>query len=115
MPKISTVELFCCDKFEETPKQKVIDLSKFKKFYFTIGEISFLEPHGMYYSDFRAIMAYLKNSLRSCFKLKPGIIFSLHGNRISSRFYTAHIENSYKFILQGTVDRVVFQLTAKLV
>ena len=34
MPKISAVGLFCCDKFEETPKQKVIDLSKFKKIYF---------------------------------------------------------------------------------
>ena len=33
-PIISAVGLFCCDKFEETPKQKVIDLSKFKKFYF---------------------------------------------------------------------------------
>ena len=39
--------------------------------------------------------ASLKHSLRSCFKLKPGKIFSLHGNRISSRIYTAHIENSY--------------------
>ena len=29
MCKISAVGLFCCDKFEETPKQKVIDLSKF--------------------------------------------------------------------------------------
>ena len=34
MPKISAVGLFSCDKFEETPKQKVIDLSKFKKIYF---------------------------------------------------------------------------------
>ena len=33
--KISAVELFCCDKFEETPKQKVIDLSKFEKLYFS--------------------------------------------------------------------------------
>ena len=30
MRKISAVGLFCCDKFEETPKQKVIDLSKLK-------------------------------------------------------------------------------------
>ena len=35
MRKISAVGLFCCDKFEETPKQKVIDLSKFKKIYFS--------------------------------------------------------------------------------
>ena len=34
MRKISAVGLFCCDKFEETPKQKVIDLSKLQKFYF---------------------------------------------------------------------------------
>ena len=32
MRKSSAVGLFCCDKFEETPKQKVIDLSKFKIF-----------------------------------------------------------------------------------
>ena len=31
MHKISAVGLFCCDKFEKNPKQKVIDLSKFKK------------------------------------------------------------------------------------
>ena len=36
MRKISAVGLFCCDKFEETPKQKVIDLSKLEKFYFSI-------------------------------------------------------------------------------
>merc|ERR1712218_433512 len=35
MRKISSVGLFCCDKFEETTKQKVIDLSKFKNFYFS--------------------------------------------------------------------------------
>ena len=35
LPKISAVGLFSCDKFEETPKQKVIDLSKFKIFYFS--------------------------------------------------------------------------------
>ena len=34
MHKISAVGLFCYDKFEETPKQKVIDLSKLKDFYF---------------------------------------------------------------------------------
>ena len=26
LPKISTVGLFSCDRFEETPKQKVVDL-----------------------------------------------------------------------------------------
>ena len=31
MHKISAVGLFCCDKFEETPNQRVIDLSKFEK------------------------------------------------------------------------------------
>ena len=35
MRKISAVGLFCCDKFEETPKQKVINLSKLQKFYFS--------------------------------------------------------------------------------
>ena len=28
---MSAVGLFCCDKFEETPKQKVIDRQSFKK------------------------------------------------------------------------------------
>ena len=35
MRKISAVGLFCSDKFEETPNQKVIDLSKFLKIYFS--------------------------------------------------------------------------------
>ena len=34
LSKISAVVFFSCDKFEETPKQKVIDLSKFIKIYF---------------------------------------------------------------------------------
>ena len=34
MRKISAVGLFCCDKFEETPKQKVINMSKLNKFHF---------------------------------------------------------------------------------
>ena len=34
MCKISTVGLFCCNKFEETPKQKVINMSKLNKLHF---------------------------------------------------------------------------------
>ena len=33
LPKISAVGLFSCDKFEETPKQKDISMSKLNKFY----------------------------------------------------------------------------------
>ena len=36
LPKISTVGLFCCDKFEETPKQKVINMSKLNKLHFRL-------------------------------------------------------------------------------
>ena len=43
MPKISAVGLFCCDKFEKTPKQKVIDLSKLTKSYFRKGSYKKLE------------------------------------------------------------------------
>ena len=39
MSKISAVGLFCCDKFEENPKQKVIDLSKLKKNYFNVKAV----------------------------------------------------------------------------
>ena len=28
MPIISAVGLFCCDKFEETPNEKVVNMSK---------------------------------------------------------------------------------------
>ena len=35
MRKISAVGLFCCDKFEETPKQKVINMSKLNKLHFS--------------------------------------------------------------------------------
>ena len=31
MRKISTVGLFCCDKFEETPNEKVVNISKLTK------------------------------------------------------------------------------------
>ena len=34
LPKISAVGLFSGDKFEETPKQKVINMSKLNEFYF---------------------------------------------------------------------------------
>ena len=34
MPKISAVGLFCCDKFEETPNEKVSNMSKLTKSYF---------------------------------------------------------------------------------
>ena len=36
MRKISAVGLFCCDKFEETPKQKVINMSKLNKLHFSV-------------------------------------------------------------------------------
>ena len=35
MPIISAVGLFCCDKFEETPNEKVINTSKLTKPYFS--------------------------------------------------------------------------------
>ena len=35
MPIISAVGLFCCDKFEETPNEKVSNLSKLTKPYFS--------------------------------------------------------------------------------
>ena len=34
MPIISAVGLFCCDKFEETPNEKVSNMSKLTKSYF---------------------------------------------------------------------------------
>ena len=35
MPIISAVGLFCCDKFEETSNEKVINMSKLTKSYFS--------------------------------------------------------------------------------
>ena len=35
MPIISAVGLFCCDKFEETPNEKVSNMSKLTKPYFS--------------------------------------------------------------------------------
>ena len=39
MHKISAVGLFCCDKFEETPKQKVINMSKLNEFHFRLLDL----------------------------------------------------------------------------
>ena len=36
LPKITAVALFSCDKFEEPPKQEVINMSKLNKFYFRL-------------------------------------------------------------------------------
>ena len=40
MPIISAVGLFCCDKFEETPNEKVVNMSKLTKPYFNVKYIS---------------------------------------------------------------------------
>ena len=37
MPKISAVGLFCYDKFEETPNENVVNMSKLTKPYFKKG------------------------------------------------------------------------------
>ena len=37
MPIISAVGLFCSDKFEETPNEKVSNMSKLTKSYFSTG------------------------------------------------------------------------------
>ena len=36
MPIISAVGLFCCDKFEETPNEKVVNMSNLTKSYFKL-------------------------------------------------------------------------------
>ena len=35
LPIISAVRLFCCNKFEETPNEKVVNMSKSTKPYFS--------------------------------------------------------------------------------
>ena len=47
MRKISSVGLFCCNEFEETPKQKVINMSKLNKFHFNIDALSLIAPPAM--------------------------------------------------------------------
>ena len=43
LPIISAVGLFCCNKFEETPNEKVVDMSKLTKPYLNIH----LQENGM--------------------------------------------------------------------
>ena len=45
MPIILAVGLFCCDKFEETPNERVVNMSKLAKSYFKNG--IFLGDHAM--------------------------------------------------------------------
>ena len=40
MPIISAIGLFCCDKFEETPNEKVVNMSKLSKSYFNVVNLS---------------------------------------------------------------------------
>ena len=58
LPRISAVGLFSCDKFEETSKQKVMDLSKFKKNYFSFH----------FYAMYCALADKLRNLELSIFK-----------------------------------------------
>ena len=51
MPIISAVGLFCCNKFEEIPNEKVSDLSKLTKSYFNNRKY-FL----MYHDEFNATL-----------------------------------------------------------
>ena len=41
LPMISTVGLFCCNKFEETPNEKVSNMSKLTKSYFSDRKFTF--------------------------------------------------------------------------
>ena len=42
MPIISAVGLFCYDKFEETPNEKVVNMSKLTKTYFRFQVLFYL-------------------------------------------------------------------------
>ena len=48
VPIISAVGLFCCDKFEETPNEKVPNMSKITKSYFS-------KPHFCVFNYFPSI------------------------------------------------------------
>ena len=49
MHKISAVGLFCCDKFEDTPKLKDINILKLNKFYFNIYGLNFNSAKSVLY------------------------------------------------------------------
>ena len=67
MRKISAVGLFCCDKFEETPKQKVINMSKLNKFHFNTKDFKLDEilkaknrkPYLLYDLGIQSFISYL--------------------------------------------------------
>ena len=52
MPIISTVGLFCCDEFEETPNEKVSNMSKLTKSYFSVMFLSKIHTFNQYICDF---------------------------------------------------------------
>ena len=54
MPIISTVGLFCCDKFEETQNKKVVNMSKLTKSYFKFQLFYILE--GILYPNKNLLM-----------------------------------------------------------
>ena len=66
MPIISDVGLFCCDKFEETPNEKVSNVSKLSKSYFRYGEqISIAELINKYLLT-KVIMQRASEPLKTC-------------------------------------------------
>ena len=66
MPIIFAVGLFCCDKFEETPNEKVSNMSKLSKSYFRYDEqISIAELINKYLLT-KAIMQRASEPLKTC-------------------------------------------------
>ena len=60
MPIISAVGLFCYDKFEETPNEKVVNMSKLTKPYFSFCEYLRFYHSKMKTNNFRIFYAMLK-------------------------------------------------------
>ena len=63
LPKISTVGLFSCDKFEETPKQNVINMSKLNKF--TL--IKYEMPNFVCFIKLSLLHHRFENDFQACF------------------------------------------------
>ena len=87
MPIISAVGLFCYDKFEETPNEKVVNMSKLTKPYFS------LRISGMSYGS--GLFLLVISALFHCFNL----LSKLTKN-------TNHFPKIYIFLFNYTLGKV---------
>ena len=125
MSIISAVELFCCDKFEETQNEKVVNMSKLTKSYFN-EILKYLQASNDEFTMMKRLLRYLIPVLSMSIMLNASKFFEAYlyydGKEYSIRLssfrrnltYSA-IVNWVRFLMMGIIPlSVIIYLYVKI-